>query len=238
MAMWKNIIAAMVVLLTMNSCSFLFEYEECDEVGYTEPDYYVDAYVYIPYHVRELIAGCVDGYSMPEVNRYGQDIYPDAAIYDRYNLPSYISTDFNGDGVFDYAYMFSRVTWSNDSWFLKTKLLVVVSSEYGHVISSEYDLGSTSAHANVPVEEYWGIRLLRRGHHTIEILSNDGTVEKASFFLENDGLYLGSIEPEERTVFYVTGSVLREFYLDMGAVAKKKVITDSDRANRVLPFKK
>lgn len=238
--MWKNLIAAVAVLGIFNGCSVLFEPEPCSTViEYEEPDqYYVDAYVYIPYEVREIIAGCVDGYSMPEVDMYGPDIFPDAGRIYGDNLPSYVKADFNGDGYNDFAYMFSRLSWSNGTWFLKSKMMVVVSTSYGYTLSAEYVLGTVSGERDVPVEEYWGIRLLERGTHTVSVYNDYEDEERISFYLENDGIYLGSLEPEERSVFYVNGTILHEFTMDLGAVAKRKVMSAEERANRVIIMKK
>lgn len=233
MSMWKSIIAASALLTVLNGCEVLFDPDPYIEVEYEMDTYQIDSYVYIPSEVQEIIAGYVVGFSMPEVDMYGPEIYPDVGPRDYENLPSYIEADFNGDGYTDYAYMFSRVSWSGNTWYIKTKLLVVNSDWRGYSLCAEYDLGTVSGGANVPIEEYWGIRLLRRGTHSITIHSNSSS-EKVTFTLENDGIYLGSIDPEERTVFYVDINTLREFALDMGAIAKKKALSAEERANRIL----
>lgn len=238
MGIFKNLLTASALLVVLNGCAVLFDpepyvLEECEE-----PDYYqIDSYVYVPLEVRELIAGYVDGYCMPEIEMYGPEIYPDEGDIDYENLPSYIKADFNGDGYADYAYMFSRISWSGDSWFLKTKMMVVVSDLNGYSLCADYNLGTVSFQRDVPVEEYWGIRLLKRGTHTITI-SDKSSSQKVSFFLENDGIYLGSIEQQERSVFYVEGKTLCEFALDMGAVAKRKVFSPEERQGRLILLKR
>lgn len=234
MGMWKSIIAASALLTFLNGCEVIFDPAPYIEVEYTMDTYKIDSYVYIPSEVQDIIAGYVVGFSMPEVDMYGPEIYPDVGPRDYENLPSYIGADFNGDGYTDYAYMFSRVSWSGNTWYLKTKLLVVNSDWKGYSLCAEYDLGTVSGRADVPIEEYWGIRLLKRGTHSITIYTSHSSSEKVTFTLENDGIYLGSINPEERTVFYVDGKTLREFSLDMGAIAKKKVLSAEERANRIL----
>jgi len=234
MGMWKSIIAASALLIVFNGCEVIFDPGPYIEVEYEMDAYRIDSYVYIPAEVQEIIAGYVVGFSMPEVDMYGPEIYPDVGPRDYENLPSYIGADFNGDGYTDYAYMFSRVSWSGNTWYLKTKLLVVNSDWKGYSLCAEYDLGTVSGRADVPIEEYWGIRLLKRGTHSITIYTSHSSSEKVTFTLENDGIYLGSINPEERTVFYVDGKTLREFSLDMGAIAKKKVLSAEERANRIL----
>ena len=229
MGMWKNISATVAIMGILNGCAVLVGPEPDSRGKYVEvDDYYVDSYVYIPYEIRKLIADYTDGYSMPYVDRYGPEIYPEESPVNSYNLPSYIRADFNGDGYYDYAYMFSKLSWAETSWYNKSKLLVVASTHYGYELSSDYTLGTVTGYANIPVEEYWGIRLLRKGTHTVSIY-NSGYIEETRVELDNDGIYLGSIEPEERSVFYVTGTKLNEFYLDMGAVAKKKILTAEER---------
>lgn len=239
MNMWKSLVAVTLMLGLLNGCTVLFDHEPyiVEEYEVSDPNY-VNAYVHIPYSVRELIADCVDGYSMPDEDMYGPEIYPRVGPRDAANLPSYICADFNGDGYSDYAYMFSKVKWSNGSWFLKTKMVVVVSTYYGYALASDYTLGTVTGERNVAIEEYWGIRLLEPGTHTITYYNNRGGYEKASFCLENYGIYLGSLEEEERTVFYVNGTVLHEFAFDMGAVAKRKAVSNEDRANRIIPVAK
>ncbi len=235
MSMWKSIIAVSALLTVLNGCEVILDPCPYVEVEYeVEDTYHIDSYVYIPLEIQEIIAGYVVGFSMPEVDMYGPEIYPDIGPRDNENLPSYIEADFNGDGYTDYAYMFSRVSWSGRIWNLQTKLLVVTSNRRGYSLCAEYDLGTVSAEANVPIEEYWGIRLLRRGTHSITVYSSHSSSEKVTFTLENDGIYLGSVDPEERTVLYVDKSTLHEFPLDMGAIAKRKVLSAEERANRIL----
>jgi hypothetical protein len=234
MSMWKNLIAVSALLIVLNGCAVIFDPVPYVEVEYEMDVYRINSYVHIPAEVREIIAGYVVGYSMPEVDMYGPEIYPDVGPRDYKNLPSYIEADFNGDRYTDYAYMFSRVSWSGNNWYLKTKLLVVTSNWEGYSLCAEYDLGTVSGGSNVPIEEYWGIRLLRRGTHSITTHTSHGRTEKVTFTLENDGIYLGSIDPEERTVFYVDRNTLREFPLDMGAIAKKKVLSAEERADRII----
>lgn len=217
------VIVGVFVLSMMNGCMVTSVHDGYDE-------YYVDAYVSIPDEVRELIADHVDGYSMPPVQRYGYTIYP-VDGNDPYNLPSYVGSDFNGDGYYDYAYMFSSLSWEDDAWYLKTKMLVVVSTSYGYTLSSEIVLGTVSGYSDTPVEEYWGIRLLKRGTHTVSSYDN-GIVREESIDLQNDGIYLASVDPDERSVFYAYGTDVHELVMDMGAIAKKSAKAADARANR------
>ncbi|MBN1601022.1 MAG: hypothetical protein JW915_05395 [Chitinispirillaceae bacterium] len=184
-----------------------------------EVDYPIDAYVDIPYDVREIIYDAVDGYSMPPVDRYGYEIYP-VDSRKPYNLPSYVRTDLNGDGYYDYAYMFSAVSWSGGYWYLDTKMLIVTSDPFGYTLSLELDLGTVSGSRNIPVEEYWGIRLLNPGTHTITDYNRGKAYEK-SVELPYGGIYLASIDPEERSVFVAEDREISEIVVDFGAIAKK-----------------
>jgi len=186
-----------------------------------EVDYPVDAYVDIPYDVREVIYDAVDGYSMPPVDRYGYEIYP-ADSRKLHNLPSYVRSDLNGDGYYDYAFMFSAISWSGAYWYLDTKMLIVTSDHFGYALSLELYLGTVSGSRNIPVEEYWGIRLLNPGTHTITDYNGNKVYEK-SVVLPNGGIYLASIDPEERSVFVAEDMEISEIVIDLGAVAKKAV---------------
>lgn len=200
--------------------------------GYRYEDYDVDAYVAIPYEVRRLIADHVEGYSMPPVSRYGYEIYP-VDLNDPFNLPSYVRSDFNGDGVDDYAYMFSSLSWDGADWFLDTKMLMVTSFSHGYVLSLELDLGTVTGSSAVPVEEYWGIRLLERGIHSVSEFHHGSVVEEGVELLD-DGIYLASVNPEERSVFYADGNDVYEIAIDFGAVAKKRVGAEDPRAKRLI----
>lgn len=220
------VLVFLVVLLSLLSgCEFIYEYSAEDD--------YVDVegeYVYIPKEVKYLIEESVYGYSMPPISRYGYTLYPDYSIYDSRNLPSYVSADFNGDGYSDYAYMFSKVYYSGHNWYLKTKMLIVVSTYRSYKLASEIDLGTVSNHESTPVEEYWAIRLLKSGTHVITSTQN-GVQKKITVELENDGIYLASIDPQERSVFYVERTDVHEIPLDLGVIAKKKI---ENRAQRVI----
>lgn len=234
MKSWRNTIVGIAALGLFTGCAIIEVPVPGDEdVGYGEyDDYYVDAYVSIPVEVRELISSHVDGYSMPPVSRYGYMLYPEN-VNDPYNLPSYVSSDFNGDNIYDYAYMFSQLSWTDGDWYLKTKMLVVLSTSYGYTIGSEIVLGTVSGHNDTPVEEYWGIRLLPRGTHVVTTYEN-GYEREESIDLPNDAIYLASVDPDERSVFYAHGTDVHEIVMDMGAVAKKKAGSSDSRENRIV----
>jgi hypothetical protein len=232
----KLVSLMLMVSFLMVGCVMPFEPIDTDdeEIVIEDPSPYIDAYVDIPEEVKDLIAYNVDGYSMPPVARYGYTLYPTDVITDRQNLPSYVKADFNGDGYSDYAYMFSKVYYSGGDWYLKTKMLIVVSTSYSYKISTELDLGTITNSQSTPVEEYWAIRLLQKGTHKVTTYKN-GDEKETTVELKNDGIYLASIDPQERSVFYVDGTESHEIILDLGSIAKKPV--SPSRSERVISLK-
>ncbi len=192
-----------------------------DENSIWVDDYEVNAYVPIPYAVRTIIHDVVDGYSMPSVDRYGYEIYP-VESDDPDNIPSYVSADFNGDGYDDFAYMFSALSRSSGKWYLDTKMLVVTSTHNGYELSLELDLGTVSGSNDLPIEEYWGIRLLRPGTHTVTDYYN-GVAHEKEIKLHYAAIYLASIDPEERSVFVADQNGVSEIVIDFGSIAKRKM---------------
>ena len=230
-------ISASIVIGLLTGCTIVSvpsdeEYEVVDEYD----ECHIDSYLSIPHEVRDLICDYVQGYSTPPVNRYGYVLYPED-LRDPYNLPSYVSSDFNGDGYYDYAYMFSYISWEHGEWFLKTKMLIVTSTRHGYDLSLDLVLGTVSGPASLPVEEYWGIRLLESGTHTVETYIGDRIIEE-TVYLENDGIYLASLDPQERSVFYAEDNDVFEIAMDMGAVAKKKAGKNDSRSNRIIKLEK
>jgi uncharacterized repeat protein (TIGR02543 family) len=191
-----------------------------------EQNYYVNSYVTIPDAVRGLIYESVNGYTMPPVSTYGTAIYPSSAVYDASNLPSYVKADFNDDGFYDYAYMFSMVSSSGGVWTLNTKLIMVVSTATSYKVALEEKLSTTST--TKPTEEFWGIRLLKAGTHTITTNGKTVSVE-----LANDALYLGSVEPTERTIYYMDNGAAIDMLKDLGAIPKKKIILPGNASTEI-----
>lgn len=229
----KGILLGCSLLSVITGCTIVeVPYGEDVGSGHRHDDYYVNAYVTIPYEVRMLISDGVHGYGMPPVSRYGYEIYP-IDIDDPFNLPSYVSSDFNGDGVYDYAYMFSVLSWEGGDWYLDTKMIVVTSTWDGYELSLDLDLGTVTGSAEIPVEEYWGIRLLESGIHSVTEFYPDAVVEE-TVDLVYDGIYLASIDPDERSVFYAEGTDVHEIMIDFGAVAKKKAGSKEARGDRII----
>jgi hypothetical protein len=232
----KLVSLIIMVSFLMIGCVMPFEpiYSDDEEVVIEDSSPYVDAYVNIPEEVKDLIAYHVDGYSMPPVARYGYTLYPTDVITDLQNLPSYVEADFNGDGFSDYAYMFSKVYYNGGDWYLKTKMLIIVSTSYSYEISTELDLGTITDDQSAPIEEYWAIRLLLKGTHKVTTYKN-GTEKEITVELSNDGIYLASLDPQERSVFYVDGTKTQELTLDLGSIEKKPV--SQSRSERVISLK-
>jgi hypothetical protein len=193
-------------------------------------DYPVDSYIDIPYDIREIIYDAVEGYSMPPVDRYGYQIYP-VDSHNPDNIPSYVKGDFNGDGFYDYAFMFSAVSWNRGYWYIDTKMLMVTSTSDGYTLSLDLNLGTVSGSNEIPVEEYWGIRLLRPGTHTITDYYRGESREK-SIKLPYDGIYLASVDPEERSVFVAEGTDVNEIVIDFGAIAKRSSKSGAERERK------
>ncbi len=195
---------------------------------------YVNSHVYIPDHIAAIIEDRVAGYRMPPVSRYGKVLYP-STYRDSYNLPCYIKSDFNGDGIEDYAFMFSRESWTCCDWSLTTRMLIVASNySGGYRLALDLILGTVTAPSSTPMEEYWGIRLLRRGTHTIGTYRNGVLIEE-KVVLPNDGIYLASLDPAERSVFTLAGTSVSEMVFDMGSIAKRQEGVDTtSRASRVI----
>lgn len=232
-------LVSLIIMVSFLMVGCVMPFEPIDSIDNEEvivqdsrPD--VDAYVDIPEAVKDLIAYHVDGYSMPPVTRYGYTLYPTDVITDRQNLPSYVKADFNGDGYSDYAYMFSKVYYSGGDWYLKTKMLIITSTTYSYTISTELDLGTITNDQSTPVEEYWAIRLLLKGTHKVTTYKN-GVEKETTVELTNDGIYLASVDPQERSIFYVDGTESHEIILDLGSIAKKQV--SPPRSERVISLK-
>jgi len=179
-----------------------------------------------------LIADRVAGYSMPQVSRYGTTLYP-FELHDNTNLPAFIRDDFNGDGVSDYACMFSKVSFWGNEWRLKSRLIIVTSTVNGYALSADVALGEVVGEAGTPVEEYWGIRLLNPGTHEVTWYSNNREFTDM-ITLVYAGIYLASIDPNERSVWYAEGNDIFETTMDMGVIAKKKSTSNDTRANRII----
>ena len=157
-----------------------------DGAGTEVSDAYVDTYLSLPYQVLDLIAPAADGYFSPSLSRYSDYLYPSGLPYNAYDLPCYVRSDFNGDGYDDFAFLFSSESWSNGTWYLTTKLIVVLSTGDGYEIGADEILGTVYADAQVPVEENWSIFLVSAGSHTFVTEKNGVTVTK-TISLDHDG---------------------------------------------------
>ena len=195
---------------------------------------YIDTYLHIPVEVARLIEKRVDGYHTPPLSRYSNELYEYEGVRTSSNRPPYVRADFNGDYKDDYAFLFSKEEYYGGSWWITTKLLVVVSNRRGgYDLSMELVLGTVTAPMYIPVEEFWSIGLMRRGHHTITTIYNDRTIEE-SVFLDNDSFRLISLDPSENSIFYVINTETYEIAWDRGTLMKRKAGVDTSRSQRVI----
>jgi hypothetical protein len=237
--MKTRILIVIALGLYMSGCA-VYELPMSPDYTHTESNNvpYVNAYVNIPDAVACIIANDVSGYEMPPLGRYSATLTEYGWSRDSWNLPSYVRADFNGDGYDDFAYMFSEYWYDDWDWYLTTKLLIVVSDGWGgYTLSQEIGLGTVTASSSVPVEEYWAIGLLKKGTHTIGTVYNNTTVEK-SVTLDNDGIYLTSLDPQERSLFTVDNTTTYEMAWDMGTFAKRQALSSTARANRIIHLPK
>jgi hypothetical protein len=198
---------------------------------------YVNTYLNMPVEVSDLIAPSVDGYFSPALSRYGDYLYPSDASYDANDLPCFVKSDFNGDGYFDYAFLFSSEEWSNYTWYLTTKLVVVLSTPDGYEIGADEVLGTVYADADVPVEEYWSIFRVAGGTHSITTIVNGATVTK-TITINDDGFYLASLDPQEEALFYADQGSVYEMGLGAGLAKKQALSKSAGSEKRSIPFNK
>ncbi len=196
----------------------------------------VDTWLSIPTSVAAAIEPYVAGYFTPELSRYDSYLYPPDKPYACCDLPPYVRTDFNGDYIDDYAFLFSSEFDAGSEWELTTKLIVVLGSHDGPVVAANITLGVVIGSWNVAVEEYWAIGLVPAGSHTLTSWY-DGVEASETVYLDHDAFYLAEQETTERSLFYADGRDIYEMGWFDGALAKKrplakrrpKVIRLSDR---------
>jgi hypothetical protein len=200
------------------------------------PSAYVDSWINIPYEVRKVIAPRAEGYYSPKLSRYDDYLYPRDLPYDPYDLPCYVQSDFNGDGYDDFAFLFSYDEWEHGNWYLTTKMVVALSTDYGYTIGADMILGTVMASASVPLEEYWSIYLIPAGRHTFTTYKNNVKIVK-TVTLYDDGFYLASLDPEEEAIFYADGYDVFEMSVD--GLSKKSALAESAGTDkRMLQFNK
>ncbi|MBN2037400.1 MAG: hypothetical protein JW768_11705 [Chitinispirillaceae bacterium] len=210
----------------------------CDDDcgGTIHPSAYVDTWLSIPYEVRKVLSPHARGYYSPRLSRYDEYLYPRDLPYDPYDLPCYVRSDFNGDGYDDFAFLFSCDEWEHGCWFLTTKMIVVLSTWDGYTIGADIILGTVTADASVPLEEYWGIFLIPAGTHTFITYRNNIKIIK-TITLYDDGFYLASLDPDEEAIFYADGYDVFEMSVD--GLAKKQALAKSAGTDeRIIPFNK
>jgi hypothetical protein len=232
----RNLAVLAVALLTMGCGVAINGPGGCDDDVDVRPSAYVDSWINIPYEVRREIADRVDGYYSPKLSRYDDYLYPRDLPYDPYDLPCYVRSDFNGDGYDDFAFLFSDDDWEYGNWYLTTKMVVVLSTDVGYTIGADMILGTVSASASMPLEEYWSIYLIPAGTHTFVTYKNGVKITKI-VTLHEDGFYLASLDPNEEAIFYADGYDVYEMSVD--GLAKKAALSKSaGTEKRMIQFNK
>lgn len=203
--------------------------------GYSQA--YVDTYLPLPGEVKDLIAPAADGYFSPSLSRYSDYLYPRNLTYNPNDLPCYVRADFNDDGCYDYAFLFSAEEWADASWYLTTKLIVVLSTADGYELAADEILGTVYADESVPLEEYWSIFMVPAGSHTFITERNGLTITK-TITLDWDGFYLASLDPDEEALFYTDGGYVYEVSPDAPLAKKQALDKSAGDTKRMIPFNK
>jgi hypothetical protein len=197
---------------------------------------YVDTYISLPGEIKDLIAPAADGYFSPSISRYSDYLYPRDLPYNPYDLPCYVRADFNDDGYYDYAFLFSSEEWADGNWYLTTKLVVALSTWSGdYEIGADEVLGTVYADAEVPLEEYWSIFLVPAGSHTFVTEKNGATITK-TITLDRDAFYLASLDPDEEALFYADGGYVYEMSPDEPLAKKQALAKSAGGEKRMIPF--
>jgi hypothetical protein len=234
----KNILLSGILLASIG-CVGIYEVpsDHCDDYNNNvNPNPYVNTYVQAPQSIKALIAPYVQGYFSPQLYRYCD--YLSNPIYDPYDLPCYVRADFNGDLIYDYAFLFSAQECYVDYWNLSTRLIVVLSTPYGMEIACDIFLGTVTADACIPIEEYWSICYLEPGYYTT-ITYIDGVEITETVFLPNDAFFLASLDPDEEAIFFAVDDVVWEMEWVAEKLTKKRAETKDQKAKRgVIKFKK
>ncbi len=232
-----NILLSGILCMSVG-CIGIFEYpSDCDddEVIIIDDDpvdeTYVNTYVSMPYAIRILIAPYASNYFSPRPYRYCDYLYPSNSVYDPYDLPCYVRADFNGDGFYDYAFLFSMEEWGYGNWYLTTKLLVVLSTPYGHVLTCDLDLGTVYAEAAVPIEEFWSISYMPAGDYSVITYVNGVEIEE-TIGLPNDGFYLASLDADEESMFYAIDDDLYEITWEEEKLTKRSAVSIERKHSR------
>jgi hypothetical protein len=208
------------------------------ESEFETPVAFVDTWLNPPDAVLDLIAPSVAGYFSPAISRYDDYLYPRDLGYDPDDLPCYVRTDFNGDGYDDFAFLFSSEELNYGSWYLTTKLVVVLSTNDGYEIAADEILGTVTGDRSVPIEEYWSIYMVTAGSHSVTYVSN-GTEVRKTIIMENDAFYLASQDPDEEAIFYASGHSIYETSFLSGYMGKQIVAKAASLSKKaVIPFTK
>lgn len=220
---FKNILLAAILLMSIG-CIGIVEVPTESDPDPIDNSAYVNTYVSIPYTIRELIAPYVQGFFSPRLHRYCEYLYPSNTPYDPFDLPCYVRADFNSDGFYDYAFLFSMEEWDCCYWYLTTRLLVVLSTPYGYEISCDLDLGTVYAENDIPIEEYWSICYLPSGYHTLITWVN-GVEITETVYLPDESIFLASLDPDDESIFHAIGDEVYEIEWRTEKLEKRKADT-------------
>lgn len=201
-------IVLIIVSLLFVNCGLTIVESHDDNTHHEDPVVEIDTYLDIPYSIGRIIEPYTYGYFTPSLSRYSDYLDQANGPYDPYNLPCYVRSDFNGDGIIDYIYLFSSYREARVVWHLKTKMIAVLSSPGGRTVT-EVELGTFSGPYSQPVEEFWGISLMEAGYYEFSTWIN-GIEYIEEVYLENDGIYLSSLDADEETIFFAEGDDLYE----------------------------
>ncbi len=237
----KNILLSGILLASIG-CVGIYETpsDNCDDINNNnnniDPNPYVNTYVQVPPCIKALIAPYVQGYFSPQLYRYCD--YLSNPIYDPYDLPCYVRADFNGDLIDDYAFLFSADERYTDYWNLSTRLIVVLSTPYGMEIACDIYLGTVTADACIPIEEYWSICYLEPGYYTAVTYIN-GVEVTETVLLPNDAFFLASLDPDEEAIFYAVDDVIWEIEWAEEKLVKRTTGALNNKATRsTIKYKK
>ncbi|MFP4418219.1 MAG: hypothetical protein ACOC4C_01070 [Fibrobacterota bacterium] len=202
---------------------------ESESDSWESDDYpHIDSYLSIPYEVKTILEPYVQGYFTPDMHRYPSALYPVDMPDDPDNLPCHVRSDFNGDYIDDFSFLFTSEVYDGGYWYTTTKLLVVLSDRDGYFLAADIILGEIESSCYEP-EEFWAIGLMPSGTHTISTEYNDITVNE-TITLDDDGFFLISADPLEESIYFAHGCDLYVMewsngtYLAKGRADQKPVL--------------
>ena len=234
----KRLLLALSALGLMSGCMVYEVGGTWDEPCYDEevivevvtvvPPPQVATWLPLPREVLELIEPRVRGYATPEPSRYDPVLALGRSRYSD-DQPAWVRADFNGDGVYDHALLFSRVDYFRGWWELTTRMLVVTSTRWGYTVAVDMVLGTVTASDWTPVEEFWALGGMRPGTHTVSTWNGNREVVE-TITLELDGFYLTTLDASQDYVYYAHGQTIYELAWPSEGLAKRRTVATSTAA--------